>query len=177
MAEKNSIVPSFKNIEAAILYFNGMYKLPIAEKPSLQAEQEWQNKRLEADFDAFEAFRVRLNDFYGTILPNETREYLDIEKLSKDKTKYSLDLLVEQADLLGDHIIYCMSEMVRFGLPVMEILHIIMQSNFSKLGADGKPIYDESGKVQKGPNYWKPEPKIRSLLQEMRGEDKESHYD
>ncbi len=39
-----------------------------------------------------------------------------------------------------------------------------MQSNFSKLGADGKPIYDERGKVMKGPGYWQPEPKIRALL-------------
>jgi hypothetical protein len=39
-----------------------------------------------------------------------------------------------------------------------------MESNFSKLGADGQPIYDERGKVMKGPSYWKPEPRIRSLL-------------
>jgi hypothetical protein len=38
-----------------------------------------------------------------------------------------------------------------------------MQSNFSKLGADGKAIISE-GKVQKGPGYWKPEPQIKELL-------------
>ena len=32
----------------------------------------------------------------------------------------------------------------------------IQQSNMSKLGADGKPIYREDGKVMKGPNYFKP---------------------
>lgn len=45
-----------------------------------------------------------------------------------------------------------------------------MQSNFSKLGADGKPIYDERGKVQKGQNYWKPEPKIKALPAGLGGE-------
>lgn len=45
-----------------------------------------------------------------------------------------------------------------------EILDIIMQSNFSKLGEDGKPIYDERGKIMKGPGYWKPEPKIAEYL-------------
>ncbi len=35
---------------------------------------------------------------------------------------------------------------------------------------DGLPIYDERGKVLKGPNYWKPEPKIRELLQGMSAE-------
>lgn len=50
------------------------------------------------------------------------------------------------------------------GLDYWVVLDIIMQSNFSKLGEDGKPIYDERGKVMKGPNYWKPEPKIREYL-------------
>jgi hypothetical protein len=35
----------------------------------------------------------------------------------------------------------------------------------SKLGADGLPIYDERGKVLKGPGYWKPEPTISLMLQ------------
>ena len=52
-----------------------------------------------------------------------------------------------------------------FGLPMSTVLGIIMQSNFSKLGADGLPIYDSDNKVQKGPNYWKPEPKISEMLQ------------
>ena len=39
-----------------------------------------------------------------------------------------------------------------------------MQSNFSKLGEDGQPVYDHRGKVMKGPGYWKPEPKIQELL-------------
>jgi predicted HAD superfamily Cof-like phosphohydrolase len=43
-------------------------------------------------------------------------------------------------------------------------LGIIMASNMSKLGPDGKPIYDERGKVLKGPNYWKPEPMIKRMI-------------
>lgn len=54
--------------------------------------------------------------------------------------------------------------MAKFGIPLDETLEIIMQSNFSKMGADGKPIYDERGKLQKGPNYWKPEPRIAAML-------------
>lgn len=48
------------------------------------------------------------------------------------------------------------------------ILDIIMASNFSKLGADGKPIYDDRGKVLKGPGYWKPEPKISAYLSQRK---------
>ena len=76
-------------------------------------------------------------------------------------------LLTEMSDWLGDIVVYCASEARRWGLPLNNILSIIMESNFSKLGADGEPIYDERGKVMKGPHYWKPEPKISALLQEI----------
>jgi hypothetical protein len=39
-----------------------------------------------------------------------------------------------------------------------------MESNFSKLDRNGEPIYDARGKVMKGPDYWKPEPKITEIL-------------
>ena len=67
--------------------------------------------------------------------------------------------------MLGDIIVYCRSEALKYGIPLEEVLDIIMDSNESKLGADGKPIYDENGKFLKGPNYWKPEPKIREMLE------------
>jgi predicted HAD superfamily Cof-like phosphohydrolase len=74
--------------------------------------------------------------------------------------------LVAIADLLGDLIVYCRSEALKFGIPLEEVLEVIMDSNESKLGADGKPIYDGNGKFLKGPSYWKPEPKIKQLLQQ-----------
>ena len=62
-------------------------------------------------------------------------------------------------------MVYCRSEALKYGLPLEDVLDIIMDSNESKLGADGKPIYDANGKFLKGPNYWKPEPKIKALLE------------
>ncbi len=44
-----------------------------------------------------------------------------------------------------------------------------MDSNDSKLGADGKPIYDANDKFHKGPDYWKPALKIRALLEAAKG--------
>ncbi len=76
-----------------------------------------------------------------------------------------LDILVAVADLLGDVIAYCRSEALKYGIPLEEVLAIIMDSNENRLGADDKPIYDENGKFLKGSNYWKPEPKIKELLQ------------
>lgn len=71
---------------------------------------------------------------------------------------------IDMADLLGDIIVYCASEAERWQIPLQDVLKIIMASNFSKLGEDGKPIKDANDKFQKGPNYWKPEPLIGELL-------------
>jgi hypothetical protein len=72
-------------------------------------------------------------------------------------------------DELGEFLLSvrqeCAAQMKLFGIPNDDVLEIIMQSNFSKLDANGQPIYDERGKVMKGPHYWKPEPKIKALLQ------------
>ena len=71
--------------------------------------------------------------------------------------------VADLADWLGDIIVYCTSEAYRHGIPIEKVLSIIMDSNMSKLGPDGRAIII-NGKVQKGPGYWKPEPKIRELF-------------
>lgn len=58
-------------------------------------------------------------------------------------------LTKELADLL--YVIY--GTAVTFNLPLQEAFNEVHRSNMSKLGADGKPIYREDGKVMKGPNY------------------------
>jgi len=87
----------------------------------------------------------------------------EIVKLAQDGAA-ALDIAVAVADLLGDIIVYCRSEALKYGLPLEEVLDVIMDSNESKLGADGKPVYDANGKFLKGPDYWKPEPRIKTLL-------------
>lgn len=127
--------------------FNGMYRLPVTVLPSLE------NLGVDA--------ATRLKAF-KEIITEEVNEVDEIiENLGKVDT---LDTLVALADWLGDLQVYAASEMAKFGLPLDEVLHLIMQSNFSKMGADGNPIYDERGKLQKGPSYWKPEPMIKSML-------------
>lgn len=105
----------------------------------------------------------RLTQF-KKILGDELAEVDSIlEKLNGTLPSYSAEVLADIADWLGDIQVYCASEMMKFGLNNDEVLAIIMQSNFSKLGADGKVIMKD-GKVQKGPNYWKPEPKLREYI-------------
>lgn len=127
--------------------FNGIYKLPVSALPTLDVGV--------AAADRMAAFK--------DILMEEVHEIDEIIAAQKEG-KDELEVLTMLADLLGDIQVYCASEMAKFGLPLDQVLAIIMQSNFSKLGADGLPIYDERGKVMKGPGYWKPEPKIREIL-------------
>lgn len=128
--------------------FNGMYKMQVASAPTL---------------DVGVPVVKRLEDLKN-ILAEELDEIDEIVQMAKAETVSQLAILTALADLLGDIQVYCASEMAKFGLPLDETLAIIMQSNFSKLGADGKPIYDERGKLQKGPGYYKPEPKIQEML-------------
>lgn len=54
---------------------------------------------------------------------------------------------------------------VSFGLPIEQAFDLTHESNMSKLGPDGKPIYREDGKIMKGPNYHKPD--LHSLKQKV----------
>ena len=132
-----------------IAAMNAMYKLPANDRPALPADV--------AD---------RLTKFKATLL-DEVHEIDEIVALAKNGGA-ATDIAVAIADLLGDIVVYCRSEALKYGLPLEDVLDIIMDSNESKLGADGNPVYDANGKFLKGPDYWKPEPKIKALL-EARG--------
>ncbi len=129
-----------------IALMNAMYRLPASERPNLPANAA-----------------ERLLRFKATLMD----EVHEIDEISAQVAAGAdpADVLRAIADLLGDVIVYCRSEALKYGLPLEEVLDVIMDSNESKLGADGKPIYDSNGKFLKGPNYWKPEPRIKTLLQ------------
>ena len=149
----NFVELKIRSFEGQIHYFNGMYKLPIAASPSIKP----------ATLKALPAERLR--KFKETLL-KEVEEVDDIISMLADPNVSDIDVLTAIADWLGDITIYCASEAVKYGLPMKEILRIIMQSNFSKLQADGTVKYDENGKVEKGPGYWKPEPLLKDMLED-----------
>ena len=72
--------------------------------------------------------------------------------------------MVEVADALGDMLYILCGTIIEHGMQykIDEIFSEIQNSNMSKLGADGNPIYREDGKVLKGPNYFKPD--IKGIL-------------
>lgn len=133
-------------LPSRIRAMNKMYELPVNEVPSLNT---YSAKRLGSFLD---------------ILVEELDEGDVIAEGFLNPTMSDLDNLVNLSDWFADMIVYIYSEATRCGIPLAEVLHIVMDSNESKLDIDGKPIKDERGKFLKGPNYLKPEPKIRELL-------------
>ena len=65
--------------------------------------------------------------------------------------------LKEVADALTDILYVTYGAGHAFGINLDQCFNEVQQSNMSKLGEDGKPIYNEDGKVLKGPNYFKPD--------------------
>jgi predicted HAD superfamily Cof-like phosphohydrolase len=131
--------------------FNEIYRLPINEKPTLLGLKQLENFKSILQEEVSEVDEII--EKYREYGENPTREQ-------------QIEILTSLSDWLGDMVVYIGTESKKHGIDLNKTLEIIMQSNFSKLGADGKPIYDERGKVMKGPDYWKPEPKISEMLRE-----------
>lgn len=83
------------------------------------------------------------------LMKEENEEYLEAVQNND---------LVEIADALGDMLYILCGTIIEHGLQdkIEAVFDEIQQSNMSKLGKDGLPIYREDGKVIKGPNYFKP---------------------
>ena len=65
--------------------------------------------------------------------------------------------IVEVADALTDILYVTYGAGHAFGINLDNCFEEVQKSNMSKLGKDGKPIFNESGKVMKGPDYFKPD--------------------
>ena len=87
---------------------------------------------------------------------NNLRINLIEEELNEFKEAISKKNLKEIADALTDILYVTYGAGHAFGINLDHCFDEVQKSNMSKLGDDGKPIYNESGKVMKGPNYFKP---------------------
>jgi predicted HAD superfamily Cof-like phosphohydrolase len=92
--------------------------------------------------------------------PNEKITTLrhDLIKEELDELKEAMDNkdLKEVADALTDILYVTYGAGHAFGIDLDKCFEEVQNSNMSKLGSDGKPIYNDKGKVMKGPNYFKP---------------------
>lgn len=134
---------TFECIVARIRKMGETFEVPMLEKPTNLGKV-----RLEA---FVKILSEEVEEFGGAIVGDEADDTID---------------LVTVADTLGDVIVYVVSEAQRWGIPIVAILHAILDSQDSKL-IDGKPLWNgEHTKFIKGPNYVAPEPVIAQILEE-----------
>ena len=88
---------------------------------------------------------------------NELRYNLIKEELDEFKQALENKDLLEVADALTDILYVTYGAGHAFGIDLDSCFNEVQNSNMSKLGKDGKPIYNDQGKVMKGPNYFKPD--------------------
>ena len=120
-----------KNKLKAVQEFHEVFGLQYAHEPIAKLP----DKLLKLRFD---------------LMAEENEEYIEAARENN---------LVEVADALGDMLYILCGTILEHGMQykIEEIFDEIQRSNMSKLGADGKPIYREDGKVMKGPTYSKPD--------------------
>ena len=87
---------------------------------------------------------------------NKLRINLIEEELEELKLAINQNNIKEVADALTDILYVTYGAGHAFGINLDQCFNEVQNSNLSKLGSDGKPIYNEFGKVLKGPNYFKP---------------------
>ena len=88
---------------------------------------------------------------------NKLRVSLINEELEEFKDAIKNNDLKEAADALTDILYVTYGAGHAFGVNLDKCFDEVQQSNMSKLGDDGKPIYNDEGKVMKGPKYFKPD--------------------
>ena len=88
---------------------------------------------------------------------NKLRIDLIKEELEELTEAMQDENLLEVADALTDILYVTYGAGHAFGIDLDKCFEEVQNSNMSKLGDDGKPIYNEAGKVMKGPNYFKPD--------------------
>ena len=100
---------------------------------------------------------VKTKPSFSTDKINKLRLDLIKEELEELTEAMNNKDLLEVADALTDILYVTYGAGHAFGINLDKCFQEVQNSNMSKLGSDGKPIYNESGKVMKGPNYFKPD--------------------
>ncbi|MDC3059173.1 nucleoside triphosphate pyrophosphohydrolase family protein [Candidatus Pelagibacter sp.] len=100
---------------------------------------------------------VKIESSFSTDKINNLRLNLIKEELGELEDAINKRDLVEVADALTDILYVTYGAGHAFGIDLDKCFSEVQNSNMSKLDENGKPIYNESGKVMKGPKYFKPD--------------------
>ena len=99
---------------------------------------------------------VKVKASFSSDKINKLRVDLIEEELEELKEAINKKDLQETIDALTDILYVTYGAGHAFGVNLDKCFEEVQNSNMSKLGIDGKPIFNENGKVMKGPNYFKP---------------------
>jgi predicted HAD superfamily Cof-like phosphohydrolase len=116
-----------------------------------------------SNFDKVKTFmetfgqEVKIKPSFSTDKINNLRYDLIKEELEELKVAMENKDLLEVADALTDILYVTYGAGHAFGIDLDKCFEEVQSSNMSKLGKDGKPIYNEYGKVMKGSKYYKPD--------------------
>lgn len=141
--------PDSRDPEALVRQFHTTYGLPIVDDaPDVDRERVHMRMALIA-----EEFAELMGAVYGGDAETSILDVVRQAVAGDDGTRDT----VETADALADliYVIYGMA--LEIGVPLADVLAEVQVSNLSKLGADGKPIYRDDGKVLKGPGFRDPQ--------------------
>ena len=100
---------------------------------------------------------VKTKPSFSTDKINKLRLDLIKEELTELTEAMNNNDLLEVADALTDILYVTYGAGHAFGINLDKCFEEVQNSNMSKLDQNGKPIYNEHGKVMKGPNYFKPD--------------------
>ena len=100
---------------------------------------------------------VKIKPSFSTDKINKLRIDLIKEELEELQEAMKNNDLLEVADALTDILYVTYGAGHAFGIDLDKCFDEVQNSNMSKLGENGEPIYNETGKVMKGPNYFKPD--------------------
>jgi|TARA_B110000971_G_scaffold39090_1_gene37993 predicted HAD superfamily Cof-like phosphohydrolase len=100
---------------------------------------------------------VKTKPSFSTVKINSLRYDLIKEELDELKVAMKNNDLLEVADALTDILYVTYGAGHAFGIDLDKCFEEVQNSNMSKLDENGKPIYNEDGKVMKGPKYFKPD--------------------
>ena len=100
---------------------------------------------------------VKDNPSFSTDKINKLRIDLIAEELEELTDAINKKDLLEVADALTDILYVTYGAGHAFGIDLDKCFEEVQNSNMSKLDENGKPIYNDTGKVMKGPNYYKPD--------------------
>ena len=100
---------------------------------------------------------VKTNPSFASDKINLLRYELIKEELDEFKVALENNNLLEVADALTDILYVTYGAGHAFGIDLDKCFEEVQNSNMSKLDAAGEPIYNDVGKVMKGPNYFKPD--------------------